>query len=194
MIRSVRKVLRQLLGEQLVDDETLLTLMCEAEKIMNDRPLTRHDDDPTGFGVLTPNDLLRKRNPALAPYDFSKVDSLGSCWKQAHYLADIFWQRWLKEYLPQLQLRQKWLQEQPNVEVGDLVLLANEKKRRGQWPKAIVEQTFPDEKGYVRDVIVRTANSCYRRDVRKLCLLEKQLDSLAGTETLEIPEETTEID
>jgi hypothetical protein len=140
MIRSVHKILQQLLREQLVDAETLLTLMCEAKKIMNDRPLTRHDGDPSGFGVLTPNDLLlRKRNPAWAPHNFSKVDSLDLCWKQAHYLADIFWQRWLKEYLPQLQLRQKWLQDQSNVEVGDLVILANKKKRRGQWPKAIVE-------------------------------------------------------
>jgi hypothetical protein len=96
--------------------------------------------------VLTPNDLLL-RNPAVAPHEVSQGDRFGSSWKQAHYLADIFWKRWLKEYLPQLQLRQKWIKEQSNVGVGDLVLLANEKKPRGQWPKAIVEQTFPDEKG-----------------------------------------------
>ena len=195
MIRSVCSILRQLLGEQLVDDETLSTLMCETEKILNDRPLTKHSDDLSGFGTLTPNDLLlRKRNPALPPHDFSERTSFGSCWRQAHYLADIFWQRWLKEYLPQLQLRQKWIQEQPNVEVGDLVLLSSEKKPRGQWPKAIVEQTFPDEKGYVREVIVRTAKSCYRRDIRKLCLLEKHLDELTGSKTLnDVPAETEEL-
>jgi hypothetical protein len=33
MICSVHKILRQLLGEQLVDDKTLLTLICEAERI-----------------------------------------------------------------------------------------------------------------------------------------------------------------
>jgi hypothetical protein len=120
--------------------------MCETEKILNDRPLTKLDDDPTGFGALTPNYLLlRKRNPAVAPHEVSQGDGFGSSWKQAHYLADIFWKRWLKEYLLQLQLWQKWIKEQSNLGVGDLVLLANKKKPRGQWPKAIVEQTFPDQ-------------------------------------------------
>ena len=40
MIRSIRKILRSLLGSQIVDDETLLTRMAEVEKILNDRPLT----------------------------------------------------------------------------------------------------------------------------------------------------------
>jgi hypothetical protein len=129
MIHIVRSILCQLLGEQLVDDETLSTLMCETEKTLNDRPLTKHSEDPSEFATLTPNDsLLRKRNPALPPYDLSERDSLSSSWKQAHYLADLFWQRWIKEYLPQLQLCQKWIQEQPNVAVRDLVLLSNEKK------------------------------------------------------------------
>ena len=37
---------------------------------------------------------------------------------------------------------------------------------------AIVEEVFPDKHGIVRQVMVRTANSKFRRDVRKLCLLE----------------------
>ena len=40
MISSIRKILRSLLGSQIMDDETLLTCMAEVEKILNDRPLT----------------------------------------------------------------------------------------------------------------------------------------------------------
>jgi hypothetical protein len=190
MTCSVRSILRQLLGEQLVDNETLSTLMCETEKTLNDRPLTKHSEDLSEFATLTPNDLLlRQRNPALPHYELS--DSLGLSWKQAHYLADLFWQRWVKEYLPQLQLCQKWIQVQPNVAVRDLVLLSNEKKPRSQWPKVIMKQVFPDEKGYVCEVIVRTAKSCYRRYICKLCLLESNLDLMAGSKTLgDIPPET----
>ena len=49
MVRSVRKILGALLKEQLVNDETLLTLLCEVERILNDRPLTPlsyHPVDP----------------------------------------------------------------------------------------------------------------------------------------------------
>jgi hypothetical protein len=67
------------------------------------------------------------------------------------------------------------------------------KKPRSQWPKAIVEQVFPNEKGYVQEVIVRTAKFCYRRDIRKLCLLERNLHLMAGLKTLcDVPPETDE--
>jgi hypothetical protein len=85
------------------------------------------------------------------------------------------------------------MQEQPNVEVHDLVLLSSEKKPDGQWPKAIVEQTFPDKKGYFRDVIVHTSKSCYCHDIRKLCLLEKKLDLLGGSKPVHVPVETEEL-
>ena len=84
----------------------------------------------------------------------------------------MLWNRWLKEYLPQLRLRQKWHMPQRNIQVGDLVLLV-ERSPRGEWPKAVVEQVFPGSDGVVRKVLVRTAaKSTYTRDVRKLCLLE----------------------
>ena len=58
MIRSVRKHLHVLIGNRLVDDETLLTVSCETEKIVNDRPLTRQCDDHRDPSALTPNTLL----------------------------------------------------------------------------------------------------------------------------------------
>ena len=60
--------------------------------------------------------------------------------------------------------------------------------------KGNIGANFPDEKGYVREVIVRTAKSCYRRDIRKLCLLEKHLDDLIGTKILnDVPAEMEEL-
>ncbi|KAK3751570.1 hypothetical protein QZH41_007533 [Actinostola sp. cb2023] len=60
-IRTVRNVLSSLLqdnGAQL-DDESLRTLMCEAEAIVNSRPLTVDQlTDPESSGPLTPNKPL----------------------------------------------------------------------------------------------------------------------------------------
>ena len=53
--------------------------------------------------------------------------------------------------------------------------MADRNTPRGQWPKALVEGTFPDSEGLVRQVVIRTADGVYRRDVRKLCLLEEKL-------------------
>ena len=74
-----------------------------------------------------------------------------------------------------LQERQKWLCPKPNFRVGDLVLMADKNLPRGQWPKALVEQTFPDSEGMERQVVVRTVDGVYRKDVRKLLLLEEKL-------------------
>ncbi|XP_048587461.1 uncharacterized protein LOC125570202 [Nematostella vectensis] len=143
MIRSIRKILRVLLGNQVVDDETLLTVMTEVEKILNDRPLTRVSDDPNDLEPLTPNKLLPVyRNACNAPVDPS-FDRFTRRWRQAQYLCNIFWRRWLHEYLPALQERQKWLHPRRNLVAGDLVLLADESCPRGQWPLGLVQETFP---------------------------------------------------
>lgn len=70
-IRSVPSALSSLLqnsGTQL-DDESLRTLMCEAEAIVNSRPLTVNQlSDPNSHGPLTPNHLLTlKSKVVLSP-------------------------------------------------------------------------------------------------------------------------------
>jgi hypothetical protein len=47
-------------------------------------------------------------------------------------LANSFWKRWISEYLPTLQLRQKWRKQARNVQVKDLVLLVDSGCSRGQ--------------------------------------------------------------
>ena len=42
------------------------------------------------------------------------------------YLADIFWKRWVKEYLPTLQVRQKWFRPRRNFAIGDIVLVMDQ--------------------------------------------------------------------
>jgi ribosomal protein L14 len=165
-----------MLGERLVNDETLRTFLTEVEKIMNDRPITSVSSDPRDLEALTPNHvLLLRQNTSLPPNEIEDADKYRARWKHAHLLANEFWQRWTKEYLPTLQERQKWLHEKPNFKIGDLVLVADKNTARGQWPKALIEQTMPDKDGVVRQVIVRTAEGTYRRDVRKLCILEENL-------------------
>lgn len=111
-IRSVRKLLKSILKEQNVDDESLQTLMCEIEAIINDRPITTSSDDLNDLEALTPNHLLLlKRQPLLPPGLFEKEDLYSRRrWKQVQYLTDLFWKRWVREYLPLLQERQKWTQ------------------------------------------------------------------------------------
>ena len=119
MIRSVRKILRVLLEQQLVSDEMLQTLMSEVQGILNSRLLTPVSSDPKDLEPLTPNHLILLRaNPNLPPGVFNKEDVYSRRrWRQVQYMSDIFWKRWLKEYLPTLQERASLLSDgRPGVD------------------------------------------------------------------------------
>ncbi|XP_044175355.1 uncharacterized protein LOC122958515 [Acropora millepora] len=176
LIRSVRKILHAMIGEHLVNEETLVTFLVEVEKILNSRPITRVSSDSSDLEPLTPNHiLLLRHNPCSAPIEFEDSDKFQARWKRVHILANEFWARWVKEYLPMLQERQNWLKQRRNFKVGDLVIMKDPNIPRGQWPKALVQETFPDSDGVVRQVLVMSATGVFRRDVRKLCILEEEL-------------------
>ena len=97
--------MRAITKEQLLNDEGLNTLMCEVEAIVNGRPLTKLSDDPHDLEPLTPNHLLLLQSgPKLPPGMFSKEDCCSTKRRrQVQYLANMFWRRWIREYLPSLQ-------------------------------------------------------------------------------------------
>ena len=172
-IRTTRKVLRALLQTQTVDDEGLVTLLCEVESIINGRPITTVSGDPNDPEPLTPNHLLLLRSePQIPPGLFQKEDSFSRRrWRQVQYLADIFWKRWSKEYLPLLQSRQKWTTIRKNLAVGDIVLVSAENSPRNSWPLGRVVEVFADKKGLVRRTRVKVKGAVLERPIDKLCLL-----------------------
>jgi len=109
-IRSIHKVLSGLCAKQKLTDESLSTLFCEVENIINCRPLTTVSDDPNDLEQLTPNHLLQQKQPASLPPGTFYPSNIYSRkqWKQVQYMANVFWSRWIREYLPLLQTRSKW--------------------------------------------------------------------------------------
>lgn len=75
MIKLIRKVLTSVLHQQTLTDEVLVTVLCEAEAILNDRPLTKVSQDLDDLEPLTPNHLLTlKRRPVFPPGLFDHKD------------------------------------------------------------------------------------------------------------------------
>ena len=174
MIRSVRTVLKALVKEQILTDEQLQTLMTECEKIINDRPITTVSGDPNDQPALTPSMLLlMKSNPSIPPGVFVKDDIYAKrWWKQIQYLASVFWRRWVREYLPTLQARQKWMKSKTDIRQGDIVLVAEQNIPRGQWPLGRVIEVNVGRDGHVRSCLIKMRKSQIVRPITKLCLLE----------------------
>ena len=101
MIRTTRKVLNGLLQKQTIrlDDESLYTLFCEVEIILNARPITSMSDDVQDIDGLTPNHLLLLISGSLTVGDFSEDNYCRKRWRQIQFLADLFWKRWKSEYM-----------------------------------------------------------------------------------------------
>jgi len=75
---------------------------------MNTRPLTPASDSPDDFSALTPMSLLYgSLDSSLPPDVFFHAVEYRRSWRAVQFLADLFWRRWMKEYLPLLQRQQK---------------------------------------------------------------------------------------
>ena len=60
-IRTTPKILNALLNEQVLNDEGLLTLMCEVEAVIEGRPITKVCEDSRDLEALSSNHLLLLR-------------------------------------------------------------------------------------------------------------------------------------
>ena len=171
-IRSVRRVMAGLAGQDRFTDETLHTLMVAVEGILNNRPLVPVTEDPQSLEALTPNQLLMVRNNRGPAGEFNRPD-LRRRWRMVQYWANIFWQRWLREYLPTLRRRTKWMDPERNVTVGDLVLVIDYTAPRDDWKLGRVVETLPGDDGLVRRARVFTGNRELLRPISRLCVLEE---------------------
>ena len=178
MSQSVHKTMKAILGNQhaFIGLETLQTVFAEVVTILNSRPLTPNSD-PNYQEPLTPNHLLLQRKTlALPPGLFVQEDlHRRKQWRIAQFLADCFWKRWIKEYIPTLQQRQKWVHDKRYLRTNDLVLVIDENMPRGKWPLGRIVKTFPGNDERIRVVEVKTKNSTLIRPIRKLVLLEEEV-------------------
>jgi hypothetical protein len=177
MIRSFRKIFTALTFEQTLTDEALMTYVTEVERILNNRPLVPIYDDDTDRFALTPNDLLLLRPVGNIPNVVLGFNRFTRQWKQAKYLAGVFWCRWLKEYVPTLQQRVKWHNPTRNFRVNDVVLVVTESSARAGWPLGRIVEVYPGLDGMIRKAAVKSNGVTLLRDVRKLCLLEGTIET-----------------
>lgn len=169
LVRTVKVALHATLKERAPKEETLLTLLSEAEAIVNSRPLTYVSTDPQDPTTLTPfHFLIGASSDQVSPNSFDDHDLVRrSEWRKAVRLADHFWHRWVREILPTMQPRDRNSQNQ-TLSIGDSVLIVDESLPRGTWPRGRIAKEYPGKDGITRVVDVETAGGCLRRPLRKL--------------------------
>lgn len=172
LIRSLKDLLLRCLGKASLKYEELATLLCDAEWVMNERPLT-YSSETGDLVPLTPAMFLRDL-PAVGVPDLDQVDtnSLQLRVRHCQKLRDELRRRFRLEYLGQLVQMAK-LQPYRSLAVGDIVLVHQNTKRL-LWPVAKVLETFPGRDGHIRVAKVKTKDGVLTRPVQKLYPLELQ--------------------
>jgi hypothetical protein len=175
MIKSAKKALRAILGEADVTDEELHTAMCAVEGLLNSRPITYVSADPHDLTPLTPNHFIIGQlggQFAAEAVDVEEYVKPAKRWRRVQQLISQFWKRWIKEFLPSLNIRNKWFHQKRNLKVGDVVLVVEANAKRGDWPLGRITEVRPGADGLVRVVKVKVGKTIYKRPVHRLCPLE----------------------
>ena len=156
-VKSAKLHLRRVVGEQKLDFEEMTTVAAQVEACLNSRPLGfLYSHSPDAVAPLTPGHFLVGRT--LQAYPELAIDcnmSLCRRWVLCQAIVQHFWKRWSREYLQQLQASQKRKTAQPNLAVGDLVLMTDGNMFQAHWTMARVVAVYPGEDKLVRAVDVQ---------------------------------------
>ena len=110
-------------------------------------------NDSSSPEPLKSNHILTMKSTIISPPPgkFVKEDLyIRKRWRRVQLLANNFWSRWKKEYLLNLQNRQRWTKDRRNAQVNDIVLLKDDGIPRNKWKLAKVMQVHPGKDGRVR--------------------------------------------
>jgi hypothetical protein len=150
MVRAAKEALVADLGKQRLTDELLITTLTHIENVLNSRA-----------------------NPNTPPDVFDKDDlTARERWRVVQAISDHIWQRWMREVVPSLTEREKWYQDQPNLEIGDIVIIIDRASPRGTWPTGQVIQVIAGPDKIVRSAVVQSNGNERHRPAHKLFLLE----------------------
>ncbi|UYV67073.1 hypothetical protein LAZ67_4003825 [Cordylochernes scorpioides] len=185
-VKALKYHMRRIIGNNLLTYEELLTVLVQIESCLNSRPLYSMSNDPNDQGVLTPAHFLLTEPSSCVPEDDLLLvkNHLLTIWQLTQRVLQHLWKRWSRDYLNNLQQRNKWKTISPNIDINTLVLIKEERMPPARWLMGRVVETHPGKDGLVRVVSVRTSVGVLRRPLVKLVLLPVAPQNLDVTHQL----------
>ena len=169
VVRSFKHVFYAVLGNRRLTDEILMTTFCLVEQCLNARPITPASTDPADLDALTPNHFLLGTASSTLPTHFHAEIDHRKRYVRAQAYSDAIWNRWLKEYVPNLNHRSKWCKSSNrDLKTGDLVWIVEPTAPRGHYPLARVVKLNFGTDAVARSAEVKTSTGNLVRPVVKL--------------------------
>jgi len=183
MIQTVKGCLKKILGKSSLNFESLETVLCEIEAVINSRPICIVTDSIEDSNVLTPSHfLLGRRAVSHLPYhttvNINNVDcsarELNRRYRYRRELQKSFWNRWTKDYLLQLRSFHERSYKRGFIpRVGDVVLVNDPNRPRLLWKSAVVVEHIVGRDKLIRSCVLRLpSGDTLKRPVQLLYPLE----------------------
>lgn len=173
-VKATKHHLKRVVGETVLTFEEMYTLIIQIESILNSRPLCPLTTDPSDPTPLTPAHFLIGSTLMSLPEERTEDlrENTMSRYQRVQAMRSHFWNRWLKEYLAELQTRTKWKKNSNHeIKIGSLVIERQDNFPPQRWPLARVIEIHPGSDGITRVATIRTTSGTYKRPVVKLVLI-----------------------
>ncbi|GFY56199.1 fatty acid synthase [Trichonephila inaurata madagascariensis] len=151
LIGLLKSILRKVLGRACLSEE-LVTVLCDAESLINSRPLTYLSEDPDELSAFAPSMFLQEIRETE--------------------VRQVLRNRFRNEYLGILKDYSK-VKGESSIKEGDLVLISEANNKRINWPLGKVTKMYKGKDGRVRVMEVKTKFGSVMRPIQKLYLLRK---------------------
>lgn len=177
-VKSIKYHLNRVMNNISFTFEQMSTILTQIEAILNSRPLYPASEDPNDLNPITPSHFLMGKvitsvpDPNLMHIPENRLD----VYQHSQVIVQHLWSRWSKEYICNLQRRNKWQKLIENIAINSMVILKDENLPPTKWRLGRIVQLHAGSDGVVRVVTIRTASGLTRRTITKVCVLpNKQL-------------------
>ena len=172
LVGAVKSPLKKVLGKASLYLDELVTVLVEIEGLVNSRPLTCVSTDLNDEAPLTPAMMLGEVFSSEIPANDQSLSvvQLNARFKYVQQVQQHLKQRWYAEYLTSL--RHHHQSKSAPVKAGDVVLVADNQKKRHLWRMGRIVEVYPGKDGKCRVARVRVGQSTMLRAFQCLVPLE----------------------
>ena len=182
MIGMVKKLIKAVIGEQVLDVDTFETFIAAAAAVMNRRPLIEASADVDDVLVLTPSHFLypylhANSSTSILPPAPDGGESLRKSWTATQHYLDAFWKKWKEDYVTSLLKKSKWRNSTDGPKIGQVVLIVDPNENRENWKLARVKEVINSDPSHPRRFLVVDAKGTqFDRHITGLVPLEYDVD------------------
>ncbi|GIX92523.1 reverse transcriptase [Caerostris extrusa] len=173
MIRTVKQLLKKVLGRVSVSYKKIVTFLCECQSIVNGRPLIYIYDDPNELRAIKPSGFIQdiKGNETM------DLDIVGAkhLLKRIRYLKNLCYQlrqRFQKEYLSELIRSPQSFSKRRNLSLGDILLVDSDNTKTVKLAFGRILELFQGKDSVERVARLRVAKGEIIRPIQRIYSLE----------------------